>query len=71
MSYDAGHEKVAYLETVGVGDALPDMPLILTQDLHVMVPLESTYQSTWDASPEAYRQAVETGVMPDSDPDLE
>ena len=71
VSYDAGHEKVAYLETVGVGDALPDMPLILTQDLHVMVPLESTYQSTWDASPEAYRQAVETGVMPDSDPDLE
>jgi hypothetical protein len=33
------------------------------------VPLESTYQAAWDASPEAYRQAVETGVMPNPGPD--
>jgi hypothetical protein len=45
------------------------MPLIINADLHVMVPLESTYQSAWDASPEAYRQAVETGVMPNPGPD--
>lgn len=67
VSYDAGEEKTAYIETVGVGDLLPDMPLILTSDLHVMVPLEPTYQATWDASPEAYRRAVETGVMPEPD----
>jgi len=48
---------------------LPEMPLILNPDLHVMVPLESTYQATWDASPEAYRQAVETGVMPNAGPE--
>lgn len=65
VSYDAGDEKTAYIETVGVGDSLPDMPLILSSDLHVMVPLESTYQTTWDASPEVYRQAVETGKLPD------
>lgn len=64
VSYKAGPEKIAYIETVGVGDILPDMPLILNADLHVMVPLERTYHATWDASPEAYRQAVETGVMP-------
>ena len=45
-----------------VGDALPDMPLFLTNDLHVMVPLEPTYQATWVASPEELRIAVETGV---------
>jgi hypothetical protein len=67
VSYDAAEEKVAYIETVGVGDPLPDMPLILTSDLHVMVPLESTYQATWEASPEAYRRIIETGEMPDPD----
>jgi hypothetical protein len=67
VSYDAGAEKIAYIETVGVGDVLPDMPLILTNDLHVMVPLEPTYQATWDASPEVYRHAVETGEMPNAD----
>lgn len=67
VAYETGAERAAYIETVGVGDLLPDMPLILTNAVHVMVPLELTYQATWEASPEAYRQAVETGVMPDPD----
>ncbi len=67
VSYDAGAEKIAYIETVSVGDVLPDMPLILTNDLHVMVPLEPAYQATWEASPEVYRHAVETGNMPNPD----
>ena len=64
VSYEAGRERVAY---IGVGDRLPDMPVILTQDLHVMVPLEPTYQATWDAQPEELRLAVETGVLPDAE----
>jgi hypothetical protein len=65
VSYDAGAEKIAYIETIGVGDALPDMPLMLIGDLNVKVPLESTYQTTWQLSPESYRHAVETGDIPD------
>jgi hypothetical protein len=42
VSYETGGERAAYLEPVGVGDPLPDMPLFLTNDLHVNVPLEST-----------------------------
>ncbi len=68
VSYEAGPEKIAYIETIGVGDTLPDMPLILSADLHVMVPLERTYEATWYASPEGYREAVETGVMPNPGP---
>jgi hypothetical protein len=64
-SYKAGNERVAYVEPVAVGDPLPDMPLFLTQDVHVKVPLEPTYQTTWDATPEDLRLAVETGVMPE------
>jgi hypothetical protein len=32
---------------------------------HVIVPLEPTYETTWDASPEEMRIAVETGVVPE------
>lgn len=65
VSYQTGDEKVAYLEPVTVGDGLPDMPLVLTESLHVRVPLETTYQATWAACTEEYREAVETGVMPE------
>jgi hypothetical protein len=64
VSYKTGGERKAYIEPVAVGDKLPDMPLFLTEYLHVMVPLEPTYQATWDASPEELRVAVETGVVP-------
>jgi hypothetical protein len=64
VSYETGGVRTAYVEPIGVGDVLPDMPLFLTNDLHVMAPLESTYQAAWQASPEELRLAVETGVLP-------
>jgi hypothetical protein len=60
-------EYTAYVEPVAVGDELPDMPLFLARELHIKVPLESTNQATWEATPEALREAVETGVVPDVD----
>ena len=39
---DAGIETTAYVEPVGVGDRLPDMPTYLERDAHVPVPLENT-----------------------------
>jgi hypothetical protein len=67
VSYRTSGEQAAYVEPVAVGDPLPDMPLFLTNDLYVQVPLEPTYQATWNASPEELRLAVETGVMPEPD----
>jgi hypothetical protein len=64
VAYEAGAERVAYIEPIGVGDELPAMPLILTSTLHVMTPLEPTYDDTWTASPEDLRTAVETGSLP-------
>lgn len=66
-SYETGDERTAYVEPIAVGDPLPDMPLFLTNRFHVMVPLESTYQATWDATPVMMRTAVETGTMPAPD----
>jgi hypothetical protein len=58
VSYEAGGVRAAYIEPVGVGDAMPDMPLFLANDLCVMVPLEPTYQATWEPSPEELHLAV-------------
>jgi len=69
VSYETGGQRAAYVEPVAVGDDLPEMPLFLTNALHIKVPLEPTYQTTWGASPEELRRAVELGVMPEPDAD--
>jgi hypothetical protein len=66
-SYETGGVQACYVDPIGVGDFLPDMPLFLANSWHVPVPLESTYQATWNACPEELRLAVETGVMPEPD----
>jgi hypothetical protein len=66
-SYETGAVQAYFVEAVGVGDSLPDMPLFLTNGWQVPVPLESTYQTTWNSNPEDFRIAVETGVMPEPD----
>jgi len=70
-SYEAGYERYAYVEPVGVGDQLPEMPLFLASGMHIKTPLEMTYQAAWDAAPEDFRLAVETGVMPEVDEETE
>jgi hypothetical protein len=64
VSYQTGGQRVAYIEPVAIGDELPDMPLFLSGDLHVMTPLGPTYRAAWLASPQELRRAVETGIVP-------
>jgi len=45
-------------EPIAVGDVLPDMPLLLSPSQHILVPLESTYQATWEATPEEFRPTI-------------
>jgi hypothetical protein len=66
-SYQAGREKVAYVQPIAVGDLLPEMPLFLWEGKHVKVPLEPSYHSAWNDTPEIVQRAVETGVLPDFD----
>lgn len=66
-SYESAGERVAYVEPITVGDELPDMPLFLASEAHVLVPLEATYRRAWELSPEALREAVVTGVLPEQD----
>lgn len=53
-SYDA-EDKTAYVEPLGVGDALPDMPIFLRAEHYVPVPLEATYNTSWTMFPNALK----------------
>ena len=58
-SYDADAVPRAFVETLGVGDELKEMPLFLLPGQYINVPLEKTYMQTWDVFPEAVRIEVE------------
>jgi hypothetical protein len=64
VGYRAAYPLTAYIEPVAVGDPLPDMPLFLTPDEHVPVPLEATYRATWAVCPEPIRDLVDPPAKP-------
>jgi hypothetical protein len=55
----AGQEPQAFLEPVAVGQPLIDMPLFLTPERYVYVPLEATYQAAYRGMPEFWRDVLE------------
>jgi hypothetical protein len=58
VAYVGGPGAEAFIEPVGVGDALPEMPLFLTTDVYVSVPLEATYRSAWEGLPAYWRDVL-------------
>jgi hypothetical protein len=54
-----GTEPQAYLQPVGVGQALSDMPLFLNRERYVNVPLEATYQAAYRGVPAVWRGVIE------------
>jgi hypothetical protein len=58
-SYLADKLPEAHIETVAVGDPLPDMPLFLELDGYVSVPLEATYRAAYRGLPAYWRGVVE------------
>jgi hypothetical protein len=58
VSYIGGPAAEAFVEFVAVGDPLPEMPLFLTADDYVSVPLERTYQSAWEGMPAWWRDVL-------------
>jgi hypothetical protein len=58
----------AYVESIGVGQVLPEMPLFLDRDRYVRVPLEATYNLTWEDFPTDYKPLVlNPGALPSSE----
>ncbi len=63
-AYQVEPVRTAYVEPVAVGDPLPDMPLFLYGDTYVSVPLEETYQTTWNVLPAELRNLLEEPPAP-------
>ena len=57
-SYVAEPQPDAYLEHLGFGRSLPDMPLFLRPDRYVNAPLETTYQAAFRGVPEFWRNRL-------------
>ncbi len=61
-AYVGGADAQAFVEPVAVGDTLPDLPLFLLPDQYVMVPLEATYRSAFEALPEFLRDDLNATI---------
>jgi hypothetical protein len=62
-SYVVDTLKTAYVEPVAAGDSLPAMPLFLDTRRYIRVPLEETYEATWNACPAEFKQRVIGGAV--------
>ncbi len=58
VSYESGEVLRAYIETLAVGNPLPEMPLFLAPEYYVKIPLESLYQAAWDTIPARWQRVI-------------
>jgi hypothetical protein len=58
VAYECSLITQAYIETIAVGDPLPDMPLFLAPESHVLIPLEATYRAAWDTVPVRWQRVI-------------
>lgn len=58
-AYQAGPQPTAHFEPVAVGASLKDMPLFLTSERYVKVPLEKAYQDAWRGVPDRWKRVIE------------
>jgi hypothetical protein len=60
VAYIGGPAAEAFVEFAAVGDPAPEMPLFLTPEVYVPVPLEATYQAAWEGMPAYWRDVLTT-----------
>ncbi|HQU45216.1 MAG TPA: DUF4058 family protein [Pirellulales bacterium] len=58
-AYAADDIPRAYVQPLAVGDVLPPMPLFLTPETYIPVPLEQTYQAAYHSVPQRWRTVLE------------
>ena len=58
-AYVGGPGTEAFVETFAVGDPIPDIPLFLTPDLFVEIPLNQTYEAAYERVSSSVREVLE------------
>lgn len=64
VAYSSGERKIGYLEPTAVGRELIDMPLFLTPETYINVPLEATYRAAYRGVPRKWREVLEAPTQP-------
>jgi hypothetical protein len=59
-AYMGGADAQAFVETLAAADPLPKMPLFLTPEVYIWVPLELTYDLAWQGMPAYWRGVLST-----------
>ena len=57
-AYIGGPFPEAFIEPAEVGGSLTEMPLFLTPEVNIPLPLDATYQSAWEAVPTFWRDVL-------------
>ncbi|MFO7906675.1 MAG: DUF4058 family protein [Planctomycetota bacterium] len=57
-AYTGGVVVDAYAAHFAVGESIPDMPLFLTRNNYVSVPLERTYMAAWQDVPARFQEGL-------------
>jgi hypothetical protein len=55
VAYTGGAVVDAFVDHFALGENIPSMPLFLTRENYVSVPLEETYMAAWEDVPEQYQ----------------
>jgi len=58
-SYIGGDLPTAYVESVGVGDPLPSLPIFLSETRYIPAPLEATYLEAWAVFPALLKELID------------
>ena len=62
VSYIGGLVPEAFIEPTSVSSVLVEMPLFLTEEVYIPLPLEATYQSAWEAVPSYWQDVLTSPV---------
>jgi hypothetical protein len=57
-SYVGGDIPVAYVESIGIGDPLPSLPIFLSDTRYIPAPLEATYLQAWSVFPDLLKEII-------------
>ena len=58
VAYIGGTVVEAFVAHFAVGEPIPEMPLFLTRENYVRVPLEATYLAAWEDVPPQYQEVL-------------
>jgi hypothetical protein len=60
--YSSGQVVTCYVEPTAVGTELIPMPLFLTPERYVNIPLEETYVGAYEGVPQRWKRVIEGAV---------